>query len=58
MDEVIKVENKMAFNFKNTKKDIIMPEEHEEDYRIINICRFCEKNIEFDKATDPCHLTG
>ena len=41
--EVIKLENKMAFCFKNTEKDIIMTEEIEEDYRIINICRFCEK---------------
>ena len=34
----------MAFYFKNTKKDIIMTEEDEEDYRNNNICRFCEKN--------------
>ena len=31
VDEVIKLENKMAFYFKNTKKDIIMTEENEED---------------------------
>ena len=30
VDEVIKLENKMAFYFKNTKKDIIMTEEEEE----------------------------
>ena len=23
-----------------------------------NICRFCEKNIDFDKVRDHCHLTG
>ena len=32
VDEVIKLENKMAFYFKNTKKDIIMKQKDEEDY--------------------------
>ena len=40
VNEVIKLENKMAFCFKNTKKDIIMTEDDEEDYRNNNICRF------------------
>ena len=35
----------MAFSFKNTNKDMIMTKGDEEDYRINNICRFCEKNI-------------
>ena len=48
----------MAFYFKNTKKDIIMTEEDEEDFRIDNICRFCEKEIISDKVRDHCHLTG
>ena len=48
----------MAFYFKNTKKDNIMGEEDEEDYRNNNICRFCEKNIDCDKVRDHCHLTG
>ena len=56
VNEVLKLENKMTFYFKNTNKDIIMTEEDEEDYR--NICRFCEKNIESDKVRDHCHLTG
>ena len=58
VDEIIKLENKMAFSFKNTKKDIIVTEENEEDYRNDNICRFCEKFIESDKVRDHCHLTG
>ena len=58
VNEVIKLENKMAFYFKNTKKDIIMTEENEEDYRINNFCRFCERNIDCDKVRDHCHLTG
>ena len=58
VNEVIKLENKMAFYFVNTKKDIIMTEEDEEDYRINKICRFCEKNYESDKVRDHCHLTG
>ena len=57
VDEVIKLENLMAFYFKNTKKDIIMTEENEEDYRSRIVCRFCEKNIESDKVRDHCHLT-
>ena len=36
---------KMAFYIKNTKKDVIMTEEDEEDYIINNICRFCEKKL-------------
>ena len=35
-----------------------MMEKDEEDYRNINICRFCEKNIESDKIRHHCHLTG
>ena len=53
-----KLENKMAFYFKNTKKDIIMKQKDEEVYKNNNICRFCEKNIESDKVSDHCHLTG
>ena len=48
----------MTFFFKNTKKDFVMTEENEEDYRSNNICQFCEKNIESDKVRDHCHLTG
>ena len=40
VNEVIKLEKKMAFYFLDTNKDIIMTEEDEEDYRITNICRF------------------
>ena len=58
VNEVIKLENKMAFYFKNTNKDIIMTEEDEEDYRIFNICCFCEKEIIDNKVRDHCHLTG
>ena len=58
VDEVIKLENKMAFYFKNTKKDINMTDEDEEDYRNNNVCRFCEKEILSDKVRDHCHLTG
>ena len=57
VNEIIKLENKMAFYFKNTKKDIITTEE-DEYFRNNNICRFCEKNIESDKVRDHCLLTG
>ena len=56
--EIKKLENKMAFYFKNTKKDVITKQEDEEDYRNNNICQFCEKNFESDKVRDHCHLTG
>ena len=58
VDEVIKLKNKMACYFKNTKKDIIMTEEDEEDYRNKNNCRFCEKEILSHEVRDHCHLTG
>ena len=58
VNEVINLENKIAFYFNNTKKDIITTGEDEEDYRKNNICRFCEKNIECDKVRDHCHLTS
>ena len=58
VNEVSKIEIKMVFYFKSTKKDIITTEKEEEDYRKNNICRFCEKNIESDKVRDHCHLTG
>ena len=43
LDEVIKLESKMAFYFKNTQKDIIMTED--EKHYINNVCRFCEKEL-------------
>ena len=58
IDEVKKLENKMAFYFKNTNKDIIKTEDDEAVYRNNNIYRFCETFIESDKVRDPCHLTG
>ena len=36
--EVIKLENQMAFYFKNTKEDIIMTKETEENFKNDNIC--------------------
>ena len=58
VNEVIKLENKMAFYFKNSKKDIIMTEEDEENFENDNICRFCEKEILSDKVRNHWHLTG
>ena len=56
--ENIKLENKMVFYFKNTKKDIVMTEDDEGDYRKNIICRFCEKEIVSDKVRDNCHLSS
>ena len=55
---VQKLENKMACIFRNTKKDIVMTEDDEEDCEKNNICRFCEREILSDKVRDHCHLTG
>ena len=56
--EVIKLASKMTFYVKETKKDIIITQEDEEDNKNNNICRFCEKEILSDKVRDHCHLTG
>ena len=58
VNEILKLETKMAFCFKSTEKDIIMTNQDEEDYRNKNICRFCEKEIISDKVRGHCHLTG
>ena len=58
VNEVIKLDEKMAFHFKNAKKDIVVTEDDEEDFKINNICRFCEKGIISDQVRDHCHLTG
>ena len=49
VDEVIQLENKMAFYFKNTKKDIIMKKKDEEDFRNNNICDFVKKILNLIK---------
>ena len=54
---VIKLENKMAFYFKNTNKVINMTKKDEKDYRNNNVCRFCEKNFVPAKVRDHSHLT-
>ena len=48
----------MAFYFKETKKEIIMKQEDEEDFKNNYICQFCEKEILSDKVRNHCHLTG
>ena len=44
VDEVLKLETKIASYFKSTKKDITITEEDEEEYRNKNVCRLREKN--------------
>ena len=58
VDEIIRLENKMNFWFKNTNKDIIMTEVNKQDFENNGICRYCEKYIKTDKLRDHCHLTG
>ena len=57
VDEINILEKKRAFYFKNTIKDIIMTEEIEQDFEIINFCRFCDENIGSDKVRALCPLT-
>ena len=58
VDEIIKLEKKMAFCFKNTKKNIILTQEDKEYFDINNVRRFGESEILSDKVRDHCHLTG
>ena len=58
VNEVLKLETKMASCFKSTKKDIILTNQDEENYRNNNVCRFCEKEIISDKVRGHCHSTG
>ena len=58
VDEIIKLENKMAFYLKNTNKEIIVSEKAEGHFRSNNICRFCEKEFFSDKVIENCHFTG
>ena len=58
VNEVIKLDNKTAFDFKNTEKDIIMTQEDKEVFDKISNCRFCEKEIISDKIRDHCHISG
>ena len=58
VNEVIKIENKMNFYFKNTKKEIVMTQEDEEDFKNSTHCWFCELPLEERAVRDHCHLTG
>ena len=58
VNEVIKLENKMNFYFKNTKKDIIMSQEDEKHFRNTDICWFCESEVTNNKVRDHCDLAG
>ena len=58
VNEVKKIEIKMAFYFKFTNEDNFMTEKDEEYYRKSNICRFCEEDLSSEKVRDHCHLTG
>ena len=40
-NENIKLEIKKPFYFRNTKKDVVMTEETEENFDNTNFCRFC-----------------
>ena len=49
VNEVRKIVNKMAFYFKNTKRDIIMIEKDEKQYRKNTICDFVGKILNLMK---------
>ena len=58
VDEVIKLKNKTFVFHEKTKKDNIMTDENEEDFKNSIICRFSQKSFLSNKVTDHCHLTG
>ena len=45
----LNLENKLAFYFRNTKKDIILSENHEKHYRNTKTCRFAFKLTKEDE---------
>ena len=49
VDGVVKLENKMAFYFQNTNKDIIMTEENEGDHRKKTFVDFVKKILNLIK---------
>ena len=54
VNEMIKLENKMNFYFKNTKKDIVMSQEDEEKYKNNNICYFSgQELLDAQSKIDP-----
>ena len=42
VNEVIKIEDKMTFYFRNTKNDIVLTRKDEEDFKNSTVCWFCE----------------
>ena len=48
VNEVVKLENQMAFYFKNTNKDIVMTEEDMEDFKKIFV-NFVKKKLNLIK---------
>ena len=48
----------MNFFFKNAKKDIVMTQEDEEDFKNSKLCWFCELPLNGKVVSDHCHLTG
>ena len=49
VNELINLEEKMAFFFLNTNKDIIMTKKVGEDFKSNSICRFCGKKLNLIK---------
>ena len=58
VDEFCRLQNKIAFYFKKTKKDILMTEEDGEYCKNDKICQFCEKETISGKVRDHCCLIG
>ena len=58
VDEVIELEKKITFFFKNTRKHNRKTDNDEEGFKNFDVCRVCEKSIICTKVTDHCHLTG
>ena len=49
MDEVVKIENKMAFRYEKTNKDIVMTEEDMGDFKKITFVVFVKKILKVIK---------
>ena len=58
VNEIIKLQRKIAFFFENTIKVNIVTQEDKEGFDNNNFCRFCENEILSDEVRDHCHLTN
>ena len=58
VNEDLKIENKMNCYFQNLKKNIMMTQEDEEDFKKSEVCWFCELSLDGRAVRDHCYMTA